>query len=215
MTSKDNQKAVFEPITVNNRSTKGQFVDGLYHKTVTPQNEPRSVEMVSGDELAQVKKQAFEEAYQKGLEQAKQAFQHYETGILELLKMMQSPVDLVDKTVQTELVKLCGWLCKIILKREIESDPDKLLFIFDDLQQLLPSLKMIKILYINSEDYELIINLIEKHAFELEMEQLQPDKNLARGEYRLETKDSGLEATVESRLQELVLNTLGNQNESQ
>ena len=72
----------------------------------------------------------------------------------------------------------------------------------------MPSTKDVKTLFINPEDHQEVMALINKDEIDFPIDFIQVEPNLSRGEYKLETIDSEVDATVEARLQELVLNTI-------
>lgn len=172
----------------------------------------RKVELISPDELELLKKQAYDEAYQLGLNQGQSETEALHKQIKELTHLVLRPLALVEQEVQQELINLCAWLTKTILNAELNYEPQKILNIFDDLKELLPSINVVKTLYLNLEDQQLIIDLLDPdkdlNKIDFPLDLLQIDKSLTRGEYRLETIDREVDATVEARLQELVLNTL-------
>lgn len=203
----------FKPIKGAETQRKAEFVDWVelnQQSAVVEEEavETPQVEKITEEELELIKKQAYEEAYQQGLNQAQEKLAVKEAELAGLMETILNPVKLIDKVVQAELIELAIWLTEHILHTEISLNPHKLLNIFSEFIALLPSTKNIIKLALNNDDYKMVIELLEKNALDLPIEALQVDDALKRGEYRLETADSDVDGTVENRVRELVLHTL-------
>ncbi len=204
----------FKPMFKKDDIEKSTFDDWVVKDESVKLEERRvekKVELISADDLETIKKQAYDEAYQAGLAQGQSEVENQKQQLQELVNLILRPLSLVEQEVQKELINLCAWLTKILLNAELNYDPQKILNIFNDLKELLPSTKVVKTLYLNPEDHQVVIDSFEKEQVDFPIDLIQIEQNFTRGEYRLETIESEVDATVEARLQELVLNTLTQQ----
>lgn len=203
----------FKELLQQNDLKKKGFKDwSLHDESVhVPSNisdQQPQVEMIAPDELEQIKQSAFEEAYQQGLQKAQNEIEESKNKLIGLIGLIEKPLSIIDQEVEQELINLVIYLSKNILKAELDSHPEKLNFILSDLKALFPSEHSVKTLFLNSEDYNDLETLIKSEAKDFDLSILQVDLQLARGEFKIDSQTAEIDASVESRIQELIMHTL-------
>lgn len=204
----------FKPMQLGNVKSNTTFTEMTFRQEVKmPIDLPvtQSVEqvpMIDPNELEAIKNNAYDEAYQKGFEKALQDVQFQKDQLVSLAQLMLSPVAFVEQTVQNEVIQLAAWIAKAILKTELTINPKKILVIFKEIDEILPNLNQIKYLFLSSNDYQIFHQYFEQGSKDLSMDCLQIDPSLSQGEYRLELKETEVDASVEARVQELVFKAL-------
>ncbi len=201
----------FKPMLDFSFKEKDAFNDIVFKqdtKVVEVEEEVVKVEMILPEALEEIKTNAYDEAYQKGFEQALQDVQAQKEQLEALTNLMLSPVAFIDTRVQNEVIQLSSWIAKAILKAELSINPQKILVIFNEISEILPNLNQIERLFLSSADHQIFYQYFERESNDFSLECLQIDTTLSQGEYRLDLKETEVDATVEARVQELVLNVL-------
>ena len=205
----------FKPM-MGDTSTKEKVFHELLYKEEnhnetlkTPEKEQSNkVEMIAPEALSALKTQAYDEGYQLGMKEALESIKEKKQQLNDLINLALVPVSLIDEEVQAEVIKLSAWIAKSMLHSELTIEPQKIMVIFKEIKALLPNVNQMRTLYLSPEDHQIILTLFNEETFGFSIDKLQCEATLSRGEYRFETKSCELNATVESRLQELVLTTL-------
>lgn len=200
----------FKPLDIANTPKTGTF-DGWSNQNLSQPEE--KVEMITPQELESIKKQAYDEAYQQGLTQAQAEINEKVQIFASLANKLINPLLILDEELEKEVIQLVTWLVKQVLNAELTIEPQKLLGVFDQLKTLLPQHNKVTNLFLNAEDHKIIAEVGELVDIELEMDKIQVDPKLLRGEFTLETIDGELDATINARLQELVMNILESHNQ--
>ncbi len=160
----------------------------------------KKVPMITESELEAIKQQA----YQEGMQKANQDINQLQTNLAQITQMILKPLLLVDEEVQQEVLNLTIWFCKECLNIELSINEKKVLAIFDEIKEILPSARNIKSLYLNAEDAAIIRDAIESADLDIKAEHILHDDGLNRGEYRLETETRELDGRIEPRFRELM-----------
>lgn len=204
----------FKPILDKAKPNKFD-IDAWITKTEeqAPTVDENKVEMISPEALALIKEQGFKEGvnegYEQGLKEAKQEIELMKSELAHLIALFTRPLRLIDNEVKNELIELAAWLTQQMLRSELSIHPEKILTIFDEIRELLPSFSSIKTLHLHPDDHQQLLNfLATDDSINIPSESLQVDKELSRGEYRLETTTSVIDSRLEVRLQELIQSLL-------
>lgn len=164
------------------------------------------VEMISADELAAIKKQAYDEAYQQAILQAEHDITAQTQQLVELYHLLVQPMQLIDDVVQNQVISMVGWLAKAVLKKEIELDESLLLKIIDEIREMITEVGMIESLSVNPEDFQYLSQALQTSDNEHLLAKMKADERLSRGEFKLDTHDALLDGSIASRLEELTIN---------
>lgn len=171
-------------------------------------------------QLQGVQKDAHAEAYNKGLAEGRS--QGYQEGKvkglneykqqIDLLKnciaIMTQPFEDLDDEVEQNLVELCVLIARQIIKREFRQDPGEIVAVIREAIKVLPLSSRHITIYLHPEDAELV-----KSALSLKDEDrkwsIEEDLSALRGDCRIETDTSVIDATIENRLSAIAANILG------
>lgn len=207
----------FKPLVELNSEERETFHDLVFKQEVEADEEVvvevEQVPMISAEELEEIKTAAYDTAYQEGLEQALSNIQGQREHLEQLATLLLAPVAFIDKRIQREIIQFSVWIAKAILKSELSINPQKILRIFNEINEILPNLNQIKTLYLSDADQQVFYQYFEREAHQFSLDRLQVDPALSQGEYRLELNDTEVDASVEARVQELVFNMLDNDKE--
>jgi len=168
--------------------------------------------VLTASELENIQKQAYEEAYAAGLQEALQAAQgeiRQQLSLFEkLLQGLAVPFAELDDTVEDELVTLVIALVKQLVRRELRSDPGQIIAVVREAVEALPvSTRRIQ-LRLHPEDATLVQELYKMSSEEQTWEIMQ-DPTISRGGCKVMTSTSLVDASLETRLSQLFAQVFG------
>jgi flagellar assembly protein FliH len=168
--------------------------------------------VLTASELENIQKQAYEEAYAAGLQEALQAAQgeiRQQLALFEkLLQGLAVPFAELDDTVEEELVTLVIALVKQLVRRELRSDPGQIIAVVREAVEALPvSTRRIQ-LRLHPEDATLVQELYKMSSEEQTWEIMQ-DPTISRGGCKVMTSTSLVDASLETRLSQLFAQVFG------
>jgi len=170
------------------------------HKQVTV----RSVEAVQ--------KQAYEEGFELGRREGFALLRSQAEHLSKLMSNLGEPfADLDDQVVQ-ELVALIKAIARRLVRREIHKDPGQIIAVVRDAVGVLPSASRNVTLHLHPDDVTLVREALAISDDSSALS-LAPDPLLTRGDCRVITDTSRIDASLEARLNALVVAMLGGERE--
>ena len=177
-----------------------------------------SVGPITAEAIERIQKQAYKEAYDEGF--AKGHKEGAAKGKSELnpqidlvktaLRALADPLTQVDREVEQQLADFAIVIARQLVRREIKTDPGQIIAIVREAVLALPSVAKKVYVYLHPEDLILIKTKLSPSEAESYW-RLMEDPTLSRGDCRVMTESSTIDATVEKRLSSLVANLLGSE----
>ncbi|MEL7186150.1 MAG: flagellar assembly protein FliH [Pseudomonadota bacterium] len=164
--------------------------------------------------LEDLQKAAYDEAFQKGLEDGKAAGKaevaQRAERFDELLKAMCEPFDRLDESVEKQLVELSIALVKQLFRREIKLDPSHIIGVVREAIQALPIASRNVQVHLHPDDATLVRESLSPAEGEPAWT-LVEDPLTTRGGCHVTTDSSQIDATAESRLHAVINKCLGDE----
>jgi len=172
-----------------------------------------------------LQQQAQEEGYKAGYEEGHQAgfadgqeaglkdIQLQVEKLQQMLQTLQQPLTELDELLEKDLVNLAITMTRQLVRRELKHQPEHVIGAMRAALEALPiSDRQLKI-YVHPDD----LSIIQKGlSLEHDSNKYQwiEDPLLTRGGLRLETSDTSVDATVESRLNSIISKVLGDERDA-
>lgn len=171
-------------------------------------------------ELQGLQKEAYDESYKKGLAEGRQ--RGYEEGVekgqkefsckIELLmsciSTFSQPFEDLDDEMEQNMVELCVAIARQIVKREFHQDPGEVVAVIREGIKSLPISSRHVSIYLHPEDAELVRSALSLKDDDRKWS-IEEDLSLLRGDCRIETESSVIDATIDNRLSAIAANILG------
>ncbi|WP_455209964.1 flagellar assembly protein FliH [Kaarinaea lacus] len=175
---------------------------------------------ITAEAIEKIQKQAYKEAYDEGLTKGykdglAKATAQLDPQIQLLNKAMSAlsePFAQLDQEVEQQLTELAITIARQLVRREIKTDPGQIIAIVREAILALPSATKKTYVYLHPEDMELVKTKLSASEPESYW-RLMEDPTLSRGDCKVMTDTSTIDATVERRLSSLVANLLGGERE--
>lgn len=163
-------------------------------------------------ELEEIHNQARREGFEQGLKQGREAGGQEFMQRLQLLdsamQKLAKPFEQLDESVEQQLVQLAMLVARQLVRRELKADPAQVVGVVREALAALPVGARDVRLALNPEDAAMIREVLSlqegDHAIRVVEDPVQ-----SRGGCRVLTETSQIDATVESRLNAVIANTLG------
>jgi flagellar assembly protein FliH len=148
-----------------------------------------------------------QEGYQAGFQSGTQDIQSQVANLTTVLSALNQPLADLDAQVEQDLINLVVTLTRQVVRRELKLEPEHVIGAMRAAMAALPmSDRKLKV-FLNPQDIELV-----KTGLAVDEDvnwQWVEDPMLARGGVRLETADTTIDATVESRITAAINKLLG------
>ena len=162
--------------------------------------------------LAELQKDAYEEAWQKGhadgMAAGQQELQRRVDRYDELLHALCRPFDELDESVETQLVELSMAVVKQLFRREIKLNPSHIIGVVREAIQLLPIASRTVQVHLHPDDAILVRESLAPAEGEPAWTIVE-DPLIAKGGCNVTTENSQIDATAEARLQAAINVVLG------
>lgn len=177
----------------------------------------------TAEEIEAIQRAAFEEARELGLRQGHaeglasgQAEIARRAATLErLISALARPFDELDAQVEHELVQLAITLAQALVRRELRLDPGQVVAVVQEALAALPMASRKVRVCLHPEDLPLVAEALPGHnADDADADwRLQEDLSLRRGDCRIQSEHSLIDASMEKRLAAVVAQLAGGERE--
>lgn len=176
----------------------------------------------TAQQLDELQKQAYQEAYEKGLAEGREAghsqalaearqqtSQHTEQ-LQGILQRFAEPLQALEDEVVDELISMVITVAKHIIRRELKSEPGQIIAVTREALAALPMNSRHIKLHLHPEDATLVKETLIVSEEDSPWRVVE-DPTLSRGGLKVMSENSQIDATVESRLGEIISRVLGDQ----
>ena len=182
---------------------KNAFNAWEYKPVITPAQATVDEQLEFVIECQRLRDEARAEGYNAGLQQASQEIDKMKEELSEWLAFIQRPVQLLEDSLNQEIIKTIMWICEQCIGIEITAKPEQLMNLLQDIKKELPSLCQNKQLVMNPEDVEWLKSQLSQKYQDI-IAILVADDTLLRGDFYLKSEHSELDGTLKTRLQNLI-----------
>lgn len=177
------------------------------------EEEVHSSPVITAQQLEAVEQQAREEGFSQGRQEGlAQALAAGREQVQSMIQQLSRPLNDLDERVVDELSRLAIAIARQIVRRELRAEPGEVVAAVRQALDLLPVQNGQIHIYLHPEDLPLVqdaLSMDDSSGW-----QLKPDPALTRGGCRLETRESTVDATVETRLAAVAAQVLGSERAS-
>ncbi len=172
--------------------------------------------LMTAGRLADVESQARAEGIRQGIEEGRQqglALRQKEVRSLQqILNSLSPQVQILDEALLEQLAALVLAIARQFIRRELRQQPGEIVRVVRDCLAALPAAESRIRLFLHPEDVALVKEAMHPEAMERPW-QLIEDPSQMRGGARLETDSSTVDASVETRLNAIAAELLGDERE--
>ena len=167
---------------------------------------------VTVEEVEDIQRRAYEEGFARGQREGLAAGAETVARLQALLRALEAPLaDLVPE-LEESLLLLAKALARQLVRRELKQDPAQVVGVVRDAVAALPGAARDIRVHLHPEDAALLRELLAPEQGESPW-RLVDDPCLSRGDCRVETETSRIDATLEQRLTAIVTQALGGDRE--
>ncbi len=172
------------------------------------------------EEIEAIQKQAYDEAYEQGRKEGfdfghREALEKGRKDVIaklaaldELLSGLDAPFKELDDQVEQELLTLVVAMVRQLVRREVRTDPNQIIGVMREAMAILPvNARDIRVI-LHPEDADIVRELYTVTDSDLAWKIVE-DPVLQRGGCRVLTDTSQVDATLESRLHNLIAPLIG------
>lgn len=158
----------------------------------------------------QAHEEAFQQGYKEGLEAGRQEITARVARLDALLTAQARPLELLDETVEQQLVELAMSAVRQLFRRELKTDPGHVIGVVREAVQLLPVASRDIKVHLHPDDAGLLRESLSRADGEGAWAIVE-DPLIARGGCRVATDSSRIDASNETRLNALIASIVGNE----
>ncbi|NOY71507.1 MAG: flagellar assembly protein FliH [Gammaproteobacteria bacterium] len=162
----------------------------------------------------QAKDEGYQAGYQEGLDKGEVEIKQKVKKIEKIISMLSVPLELLDDTVEKELTTLSLIIARQIIRRELKTDPDHVVAVVKEAVSALPLASRNIRIILHPEDAVLIKENLSLNE-DVGNWSVVDDPALTRGDCKVSTETSHIDATIEKRLTAIAAELLGGEREGE
>jgi flagellar assembly protein FliH len=187
-------------------------MDSAHSRAQNPPRDSQNPNLLTAAQIEELQKQAYEEAYAVGLQEGREAGQEEIKARAEQLDQLMSalaaPFAEMDDEVEQDLVTLVIAMVRQLVRREIKTEPGQIIAVVREAMAILPTASRNVRLRLHPEDAILVREALSLSDEERSWKVVE-DPVLTRGGCRVITDDSQIDASVETRVAQLIAKLFG------
>jgi flagellar assembly protein FliH len=177
----------------------------------------RSAGVLTAKQLEAIQKQAYEEGFalgrNEGLAAARGQSQALAQRLQQLLTALARPFDELDQRVEQELAALAMQVARLLVRRELKTDPGHVVGAVREALAALPVASRGVRVLLHPEDAALVRDLLTLNEAEQPWK-IAEDPMVVRGGCKVLSDTSQIDASVETRLSAIIAAVLGGERET-
>ena len=174
-------------------------------------------QMLTASQIEELQKEAWDEAYAQGLEEGRRAgFEAVKDKARlteEVLNGLDRSFTSLDDVVVDEFVTLCIAMVKQLIRREIKIDPGQIVAVVREALNTLPLASRGIHVHLHPEDAQLIRETLADPDQDRTWKIVE-EPMMTRGGCKISTEQSLIDASVETRVAQLIANVFGDDREN-
>ena len=180
--------------------------DGVHPPTA---NEMQSLHKAAYDEGFNMgRNEGRTKGLQEGRAEAKAEFTQKINQLTALFNTLADPIEQLDEELEQSVAELTLAIAKQLVRREIKIEPGEIVAVVREAVKALPISARNPTIYLHPEDMQLVRSALSLGEDEKSW-RLEEDLLLTRGDCRVETESSYIDASIEARLSAIAVNMLG------
>jgi flagellar assembly protein FliH len=172
----------------------------------------RPTAAMTAAQIEQARQEGYAQGRQEGLRAGQQEIGKQVQRLEQLLVALQQPFAELDAAVEEQLSQLAMLVARHLIRRELKADPGQVVAVVREALAALPLTSRTVRLHLHPEDAQLVRVAFSLNEQEAHIQVLE-DPVQARGGCRVQTDNSQIDATVETRLNALIAQVLGGERE--
>lgn len=160
------------------------------------------------------RKEGKAQGYKEGKQQATAESSELIQKLTSILSTLSDPVSQLDDELEKSVAQLTLSIARQLVRREIKIEPGEIVAVVREAVRALPISARHPTIYLHPEDIQLVRNALSL-SDEERTYRLEEDLLLTRGDCRVETESSYIDASVEARLSAIAANMLGDERETE
>ncbi|GJM04242.1 MAG: hypothetical protein DHS20C09_02330 [marine bacterium B5-7] len=156
------------------------------------------------------RKEGRSQGYKEGRDQAELESQELFKKLGDILNSLADPISLLDDEIENSIAELTLSIARQLVRREIKTEPGEIVAVVREAVRALPLSARKPTIYLHTEDIQLVRNALSVGEDEKSY-RFEEDLLLTRGDCRVETESSNIDASIEARLSAIAINMLGDE----
>lgn len=154
-----------------------------------------------------------EKGYQEGLREGQAALQDKNQILEHLLEQLAEPFKQLDDDVEQGIVELTIQIARHLVRRELKAEPGEIVAVVREGLSALPISSSSPRIYLHPEDAELVRSALSVSDDDTSW-RIEEDLLMMRGDCRIETESSHIDASVDAKLSAIAAQLLGGERDS-
>ncbi len=150
------------------------------------------------------------QGYKEGRAEAEEESRQLFNQLTALFNSLANPVEQLDDELEQSIATLTLAIARQLVRREIKIEPGEIVAVVREAVRALPISARNPTIYLHPEDMQLVRSALSLGEDDRTW-RLEEDLLLTRGDCRVETESSFIDATIESRLSAIAANMLGDE----
>lgn len=176
-------------------------LSSLDEKPRAPQS--GGVKLPTAEEIERIHQQAYQEGFAAGMRDGRAQGDAASQQMKDLLAGLERSLQRFEGVMADQILALALDIARQLVRRSIQIEPELVLNVVREAIESLPQLSQQPVLVLHPEDANIVRQMLA-YEYQESVWRVVDDPGMARGGCRIETAESELDATVESRWKRIV-----------
>lgn len=167
-----------------------------------PPPEP-AVKLPTAEELERMHQQAYQEGFAAGMRDGRAQGEADARRMRELMHRLEQALEGFERAMADQILDLALEIARQLTRRALALEPERVLDVVREAIESLPQLTEHPVLVLHPEDANLVRQMLA-YEYQESVWRVVEDPHMARGGCRIETAESELDATLETRWKRIV-----------
>lgn len=167
--------------------------------------EPQStgIKLPTAEEIERIHQQAYQEGFAAGMRDGRAQGEAFSQQMKDLLTEMERALQRFESVMAEQILALALDIARQLVRRSIQIEPDIVLNVVREAIESLPQISQQPVLVLHPDDANMVRQMLA-YEYQESVWRVVDDPHMARGGCRVETAESEIDATLESRWKRIV-----------
>lgn len=168
-----------------------------------PEQTPSGIKLPTAEEIERIQQQAYQEGFAAGMRDGRAQGEAFSLHMKELLIELEHALQRFESVIAEQILALALDIARQLVRRSLRVEPDIVLNVVREAIESLPQISEHPVLVLHPDDANMVRQMLA-YEYQESVWRVVDDPGMARGGCRVETTESEIDATLESRWKRIV-----------
>lgn len=163
---------------------------------------PEDIQKIYDEARRKGRSEGYSDGYRDGMETAKSSVDEFSRN----MSCLASPLKNIEEKIAHDMARLAVGIAKSVIRREVSMNPEVIISLANESISILPVKTASVSVHMNPEDCKILMSHLDTSVIDYKIIE---DASISRGGCRVVTKDSVVDCSLETRIEQVLDGVLG------